>query len=373
MTMADRSVFDGYSLTLYRSNGSIVGSWPAISGKPGNQRPSDQNLPFKGPLTEGRYSFSTGDIQPLTTLDAMLGVPKRGHFPGSILAWGTERAELVPDSTLTNGRNNFFVHGGFSPGSAGCIDLGPNEKSYFDALRSTGEPSHVVVVSYDPSLETSPHPLAEKSLWNGAGEYLTRPLPSSVYPSIAGTERILNNVGRYIGDSLITPAGGALPPPLYNSPDVEGTSPPLPVRRLVRVMADDPRASAFDNGPLAAPSPSNGLLTSDRGDSFGDRFGNWASTGAGDTQQPQAASYSEMFHQYMNQLTAGKSQAPAPSLNINAPIPYQSAPSMFAPPDYSAAAGNGGIENWIASLAGVDPDVPTQFQVPPIFSPLYRR
>jgi hypothetical protein len=46
---------------------------------------------------------------------------------------------------------------------------------------------------------------------------------------------------------------------------------------------------------------------------------------------------------------------------------------MFAPPDYSVAAGNGSIEKWIASLAGVDPDKPTQFQVPPIFSPLYRR
>lgn len=57
--MADRSVFDGYSLTLYRSDGSVVGSWPAISGRNGNQRPSDQNLPFKGPLTEGTYSFST--------------------------------------------------------------------------------------------------------------------------------------------------------------------------------------------------------------------------------------------------------------------------------------------------------------------------
>jgi hypothetical protein len=107
--MADRSVFDGYSPTLYRSDGSIVGSWPAISGRSGNQRPSDQNLPFKGPLTEGRYSFSTGDIQPLTTLDAVVGlVPHHGRFPGSMAAWGTERAALAPDLTPTNGRSNFF-------------------------------------------------------------------------------------------------------------------------------------------------------------------------------------------------------------------------------------------------------------------------
>jgi hypothetical protein len=174
--MADRSVFDGYSLTLYRSDGSIVGSWPAISGRSGNQRPSDQNLAFKGPLTEGSYSFSTDNIQSLTRRDRMLGLVGRGHFPGSTAAWGTERVELVPDSTSSNGRNHFFIHGGFTPGSAGCIDLGPNEKAYFDALRSDGESSHEVVVSYDPRLETSPHPLAGNSFWNGASDYLTRPL-----------------------------------------------------------------------------------------------------------------------------------------------------------------------------------------------------
>jgi hypothetical protein len=84
--MADRSVFDGYSLTLHRADGSIIGSWPAISGRPGNQRPSDQNLPFTGPLTEGRYSFSSSDIQPLAPRDEMLGLIRRGLAPGSIAA-----------------------------------------------------------------------------------------------------------------------------------------------------------------------------------------------------------------------------------------------------------------------------------------------
>ena len=253
-----------------------------------------------------------------------------------------------------------------------------NEKSYFDALRSTGEPSHEVIVSYDPSLETSPHPLAERSLWNGASEYFTRPLPSSVSPSIAGTKRILDSVGRYIGDRLITPAGGASAPLLYGSSmtDVDGSPTPLPVRRLVGRIVDDPRTSAFDSGAAAAPSPSNGFPVSGRGDSFGDRFGNWASTGAGDTaQQSQESvpSYSEMLHQYLNQPPAGPSQAPASAPGINAPNSYQPVPPIVPRPDYSAAIGNGAIEKWIASLAGVDPDDPTQFQVPPIFSPLYRR
>jgi hypothetical protein len=80
-----------------------------------------------------------------------------------------------------------------------------------------------------------------------------------------------------------------------------------------------------------------------------------------------------MLHQYLNQLAAGQSQAPAPTPGINALNPSQSLPPIVAPPDYSPATGNGSIEKWVASLAGVDPDDPTQFQVPPIISPLYRR
>jgi hypothetical protein len=139
----------------------------------------------------------------------------------------------------------------------------------------------------------------------------------------------------------------------------------------------DPRTSAFNNGAPAASSPPNGFLPSDRGDSFGGHLGNPTSTGAGDTtpQQSQDSTppYSQMFLQYLNQLTAGQSQAPVSASNINGPTPYRSLPPIVAPPDYPSATGNGGIEKWIASLAGVDPDDPTQFPVPPIISPLHRR
>ena len=39
-------------------------------------------------------------------------------------AWGTHRITIHPfDSTHTFGRGGFFIHGGTSAGSAGCIDL----------------------------------------------------------------------------------------------------------------------------------------------------------------------------------------------------------------------------------------------------------
>ena len=125
---------------------------------------------------------------------------------GSMAAWGTERVALAPDSTPTNGRNNFFIHGGFTTGSAGCIDLGPNEKAYFDALRSTGEQSHKVVVSYEPSPETSPHPLAGNSFWNGVSEYITRPMPgpASLMPEVQGASP---TTPAFQPDAVYSPAG----------------------------------------------------------------------------------------------------------------------------------------------------------------------
>jgi hypothetical protein len=145
---------------------------------------------------------------------------------------------------------------------------------------------------------------------------------------------------------------------------------------LVGQIVDDPQTSAFDTGAPTARSPSNRFLSSDHGDSFGDRFGSSTSTGTGDTprqSQDSAPSYSDMFRQYLNQLTAGQSQAPASSSNINAPNPYQSVPPIFAPSDYSFSTGNGSIEKWIASLAGVEPENTAKSRVPPIFSPLYGR
>jgi hypothetical protein len=282
--MSDRSIFDGYSLTLYRPDGSVVGSWPAISGRPGFQRPSDQNSPFKGPLTEGRYSFSTSDIQPMRVLDMMTGlVPgHRGRFPGSMPAWGTERVSLVPSFAPTNGRNNFFIHGGVTPGSAGCIDLGPNEKVYFDALRSTGEPDHDVIVRYHPNLETSPHPLAGKSAWNDIGEYFTRPLPGLLTP-FEDSPSIADRFGSWIFPADRT--AQRIAERRASSPQAGGepeSDDGAPVRRLGRRVADGRQASVFEAGAPAVPSfPRNDALSPGHPVSLGDRFGNWTALPAG--------------------------------------------------------------------------------------------
>lgn len=205
------TVFDGYTLTLHRADGSVVGSWPAISGERGHQKPSEQNKPNLGPIPEGGYSFPLNQIQHLNRRNDFYGLFGHGEWPGTILAWGTQRAFLVPDtSTDTLGRSNFSVHGGWQPGSHGCIDLGPNEEAYFRAVRRLGSSSHRLIVQYDPRLETAAHPLASRPVFEGVTDYLNRrigePARPDEKPADVPGERGLPN----------EPRGSLVPEPPYS-------------------------------------------------------------------------------------------------------------------------------------------------------------
>jgi hypothetical protein len=160
------------------------------------------------------------------------------------------------------------------------------------------------------------------------------------------------------GSVSVAVAPSSAPPALYRSTtDADESRPAPPIRRLVGRILDDPRTSAFDTGVPAAPSPSKPFLFSDRGDSFDDRFGNSTSTGTEDMSrqsQDSAPSYSDMFRQYLNQLTAGQSQAPAPSSNVNTPNPYQlprrSSLRLITLPYPAMAASKSGSLPWQASI-----------------------
>jgi murein DD-endopeptidase MepM/ murein hydrolase activator NlpD len=168
--------------------------------------------------------------------------------------------------------------------------------------------------------------------------------------------------------------------------------------------------NAVGNAPGAAGAPlvrPNEVRPSDRSDSFGARFGNWASGGAA-VPPPVPSDRPESFdnrygnwgsapessfgdadstllralEKYRSSATPGNTESvaatptpsPAPSDAGNSP-PYvfdpTKPPPPFSPSNYAAAYGS--IEKWIASLAGVEPGDPTEFSPPPIFSPLYRR
>jgi hypothetical protein len=71
----------------------------------------------KGPLPPGDY---TADINQLSNPG-----PLGDLFRNMLGDWGDWRVPITPNQgTNTLGRSGFFLHGGSSPGSAGCIDIG---------------------------------------------------------------------------------------------------------------------------------------------------------------------------------------------------------------------------------------------------------
>ena len=121
--------FDGKNLNLFANN-QKVNSLDAMSGQPDYQAKKFQNVPNKGPIPEGTYYANQNQRQTIGILDAAIGAGtgllgiNRGTWKGSLPAWGMRRIWLKPDSdTNTYGRDGFTIHGGFSKGSAGCIDI----------------------------------------------------------------------------------------------------------------------------------------------------------------------------------------------------------------------------------------------------------
>lgn len=128
----DYLLFNGKYLILKTINGKIKKQWPAVSGFPGTTQ-SDQNQADKGPLPEGIYTAhfdQTLDFQQHQGLwDAIKWLIKSP-------AWGWIATPLTPSpKTNTFGRGNFYIHGGNSPGSKGCIDLTDQNENFHVIVR----------------------------------------------------------------------------------------------------------------------------------------------------------------------------------------------------------------------------------------------
>ena len=120
------AVFDGKKFTLYENDKPIM-SWDAVSGKDGYRSPEYQNLKDTGPIPEGTYVARQSELQHLSVTNAIIGLAGVGEWPGSEYSWGSSRVWLEPSKeTNTYGRDDFSIHGGWVPGSAGCIDLTSN-------------------------------------------------------------------------------------------------------------------------------------------------------------------------------------------------------------------------------------------------------
>lgn len=97
--------------------GEVSGSVPAASGKLLNGQfdysKERQKIPNQGPIPEGNYWINPAELDDNTWNPFV-----------SYDSWGNFRITIHPfTNTETFGRGGFFIHGGSTAGSAGCIDL----------------------------------------------------------------------------------------------------------------------------------------------------------------------------------------------------------------------------------------------------------
>ncbi len=145
------AVFDGKKFTLYLDNKPSI-SWDAVSGRSGYQSPEYQDQKSTGPIPEGMYVARQEKLQFMSATDWLVGwttkVTDRGAWPGSSMSWGSSRVWLEPSKeTNTYGRDNFSIHGGWAPGSAGCIDMTSNIKNFVALFEFVGK-DLIVEVKY---------------------------------------------------------------------------------------------------------------------------------------------------------------------------------------------------------------------------------
>jgi RHS repeat-associated protein len=169
----DRLVFDGKQICRMSDDlQECKKCWQAASGKDidGNGKfddfsEEDQKRKGEGPIPEGEYllpakkttdpskegNWDTDDWNDYEKNDGDGWKPwKTNVDPRSKKGWGDRFGRLKPDpKTNTHGRSHFNVHGGEEPGSAGCIDIGCNDKDFFDDVRKDfGDGNVPVTVDY---------------------------------------------------------------------------------------------------------------------------------------------------------------------------------------------------------------------------------
>ena len=150
--------FDGQNLGLYNKNGQFA-NLDAMSGHSDYQSVQYQNIPNKGPIPEGTYYADQAQRQNINLSDAgigtavgilnNIGIPiNKGAWKGGPIAWGLRRVWLRPDkNTNTYGRDGFTIHGGWSKGSAGCIDI-PGQTKQLSNFLDNCQDSVPVYVKY---------------------------------------------------------------------------------------------------------------------------------------------------------------------------------------------------------------------------------
>lgn len=105
--------------------------YSADSGKPSQSgkfiyTKERQTLGYRGPIPEGKYWINPKEFWENAWY----------KFSSSQSAWGDYRITIHPyPKTKTYNRGGFFIHGGDSRGSAGCIDLTNNIAQFYQDIQ----------------------------------------------------------------------------------------------------------------------------------------------------------------------------------------------------------------------------------------------
>ncbi len=115
-------VYNGQKMFVFNQDGEIMWEGYASSGSGEHMNnPNSQNIKDYGPIPEGEYTFNGNEWNSQSPVRQLYNL-----FVGNG-DWGDFNVKLNP-ITYNGSRNNFYLHGGKYPGSAGCIDLLDNIK-----------------------------------------------------------------------------------------------------------------------------------------------------------------------------------------------------------------------------------------------------
>lgn len=142
--------FDGER--LYWQEEGRAAFWTACSGsrevvETKNYRET-QHEADTGPIPEGCYRVPQHRLQqrPDDWKTALLGLLKRGTWPGGKKSWGRYRIWLEAESgTETFGRSGFTIHGEATPGSRGCIGLLEHVDEFVQRFQEYGKDMRLLV------------------------------------------------------------------------------------------------------------------------------------------------------------------------------------------------------------------------------------
>jgi hypothetical protein len=125
-------LFNGDNLyVIDNKTSAIVYSTDAASGRGEHMNnPASQHIENYGPIPAGRYSYENTQWQSQSKVRQVYNIIRRNGD------WGDYNVPLNVINNNNSSRSNFYLHGGFFQGSAGCVDAGRNIGKIYNLTKS---------------------------------------------------------------------------------------------------------------------------------------------------------------------------------------------------------------------------------------------